>query len=109
MTTAVVPYRDDAKRIRLAVARLPLRVHMRWVGENVNKMALALGEALLPAFRRAAEVINTFYLDLRQLGLVPPDPTLLKHGTVWTSPLDGERHRVRGRRGRPQTFHWGRP
>jgi hypothetical protein len=109
VTVAVVPIGDDAKQIRRAIAALPYRVHYRWLGDAVNRAARAIGEAFTPALRAATEAFNKLTIEWRLQGLIPPDARTLRHGTVWTSPVDGRQLRVRGRRGRPATFHWGRP
>ncbi|HVX20895.1 MAG TPA: hypothetical protein VHB02_06090 [Acidimicrobiales bacterium] len=62
--------------------------------------------ALTPIITEAAHALSSMARKLQVWGLLPPDPTGQRHGTRWTSPVDGTRYRVAGRRGRVATYHW---
>jgi len=103
----LVPFGDDAGRIDRARCR-PV-VQARYVVQAMVKIGRVLIDGLTPILNSIAEGWDTMVIGFARAGLIPPPASSLKHGTVWTSPLDGSRVRVRGRRGRPQTFHWGPP
>ena len=70
--------------------------------EPFRRAMLALGEQMRVTLRRLQAM-----MDSLPPGWLPPNAETVAHGTRWTSSLTGETQVVRGRRGRPATYHWG--
>lgn len=101
---AIVPFGDDATRIDRARRRV--RVQMAYMTKAILKVGQQMADVLVPAFKMVGEILTNTVASFREWGLIPPPIAGQLHGTTWTSPIDGTRWRVRGRRGRPHTFHW---
>lgn len=106
MTAALVPLGADAQAV-VAVCRRP-RVQMRYFGQAFSRAARGMKQAFDAITTLIVDAWKVLHDTMVRARLIPPPARDRKHGTIWVS-LEGERLRVRGRRGRPRTFHWGSP
>lgn len=77
------------------------------MGQALTHIATEIGRVLVPAFKSMAMAFTDTFALMVRAGVIRPPVIGLAHGTLWTSPISGKVWRVRGRRGRPHTFHWG--
>jgi hypothetical protein len=75
------------------------------MGQFANAIVDAV-EQLADVVRGAGAQLASLGCQMQEAGHLPPDPTAKRHGDRWTTPVDGTKWRIAGRRGRPATYHW---